>query len=272
MACPPPFHFRRAATSWFAGLHPVRGVALPRGRRTVDPAGDGRQDRMDLSVRHGRRMAAVRCSDPDVASVVQQPQVGRARAVDVVHMRADGGAPCRLHSAVSLDDVLAGGARQAAGRGVVAAGQRVGHFDPQRLRDILGQRCASEGGEGRSDRTHCNGLRLAARPPFAMRAHRPSPLVRPQPLADTGSPTTIAMPTHLDTRLHQGCTRRAPARSPASQRLASLKALGPHASAIRDPHAERSARMFNLDPPTWVGSEVGRDSENALGAGRMRFL
>jgi hypothetical protein len=43
---------------------------------------------------------------------------------------------------------------------------------------------------------------------------------------------------------------------------------GPPGREMRDNLTPR----LNLDPPTWVRSGVGRDSESALGAGRMGFL
>lgn len=54
-------------------------------------------------------------------------------------------------SAVPLGDVLTGGAGQVPGGGVVAAGKRVGHLDPQGLGDVLGQRGASVGRECRRE-------------------------------------------------------------------------------------------------------------------------
>ena len=46
----------------------------------------------------------------------------------------------------------------------------------------------------------------------------------------------------------------------------------PAKGSFADAVEPRIRALLSLDPPTRVGSEVGRDSENALGAGRMRFL
>lgn len=61
----------------------IVGVARPRRILTIDPASELGEDRVDLCVRPGQCVPAVRQRHPDMAGVAQQPKVARVGAVAV---------------------------------------------------------------------------------------------------------------------------------------------------------------------------------------------